>query len=603
MLRLLREASPTLYACFWIDLFAKAVLPNVVLVALGVMVGRIPAAAQAGLGSPAGDALNQSILYVALAFAVTMLGAPFHQAFSSATRVRLTYSMQGRLMGAVSRPAGIAHLEDPATLNTLSLAQGSLMTWFPADAPGALVVVWANRVTTVLACGLIAWQVWWFGLALMLLWPVIRRPIMRVITEHVGAMGGNADIMRRAEYFRTMASRPVAAKEIRIFGLGDWVVDRFREAWQAGMHDVWAIRAGIYRVVVRIGVLILGVYVAGCAYLGWAAYQGSIDLRGVAIILPALGVTLVSGGVTWDDLSLAWMLSAIPHLDELEASMKERQLAAAVTPPPPAAPEQLIRFENVSFRYPGATSDALRSLSFDISAGTSTAIVGANGVGKTTLVKLLARLHDPTSGRITVDGLDLQELDPHAWQRHIAVVFQDFLRLPLSARENIGWGALADAGDTDGIVDAARRSGIDERLLSLASGLDTPLSRQFEGGTDLSGGEWQRVALARALFAVDHGARVLVLDEPTAWMDVRGEAEFFDRFLTITAGLTTIVISHRFSTVRLADNICVLSDGGLLEHGSHDQLMAAGGEYARLFELQAARFADAAPDAAGGGAA
>jgi ATP-binding cassette subfamily B protein len=170
-------------------------------------------------------------------------------------------------------------------------------------------------------------------------------------------------------------------------------------------------------------------------------------------------------------------------------------------------------------------------------------------------------------------------------------VFQDFLRLPLSARENIGWGSIADVDDVGGVEEAAHRAGIDARIASLDAAWDTPLSPQFSGGTDLSGGEWQRVALARALFAVKHGARVLVLDEPTAWMDVRGEAEFFERFLEITAGLTTIVISHRFSTVRLADNICVVSDGGLLEEGSHDELIAAHGEYARLFELQAARFA------------
>ena len=595
-MRLLREASPALYACFWIDLFAMAVLPNVVLVALGVMVGRIPAAAEQGLASPAGDALNRSILLVAITFGVALLGAPFHQAFSSAARVRLTYSMQERLMAAVSRPAGIAHLEDPATLNTLSLAQGSLMTWFPADAPGMLVLVWANRVTTTLACLLVAWHVWWFGLGLLVLWPFIRRPIMRVIEEHVGAMGGNADIMRRAEYFRTVASRPTAAKEIRIFGLGDWVVGRFRSAWQEGMRDVWAIRAGIYRVVVRIGALILGVYVLGCAYLGWAAYHGSIDLRGIAILLPALGVTLVSGGVTWNDLTLAWMLSAIPHLDELERQMETRGGTEATTPPDPDAPKEAIRYEHVSFRYPGATADTLRDLSLTIPAGTSTAIVGSNGVGKTTIVKLLARLHDPTAGLISVDGTDLRTLDPHAWQRHIAVVFQDFLHLPLSARENIGWGSLADLGDTGGIEAAARRTGVDARIEGLPAGWDTPLSPQFAGGTDLSGGEWQRVALARALFAVEHGARVLVLDEPTAWMDVRGEADFFERFLEITSGLTTIVISHRFSTVRLAANICVVSEGGLLESGSHDELMASGGEYARLFTLQAARFADAAPE-------
>jgi ATP-binding cassette subfamily B protein len=222
--------------------------------------------------------------------------------------------------------------------------------------------------------------------------------------------------------------------------------------------------------------------------------------------------------------------------------------------------------------------------------------VGANGAGKTTLVKLLARLHDPTAGRISIDGLPLDELDPAAWQRKVAVVFQDFVHLPLTAAENIGLGAREHTDDRDGIVAAAELAGIRDFVETLPSGWDTPLTRQLTGGADLSGGQWQRLALARALFAARHGATVLVLDEPTSWLDVRGEAAFFERFLEITEGLTTIVISHRFSTVRLADQICVVRDGRAVETGTHDDLVTERGLYARMFRLQAARFADDATE-------
>jgi ATP-binding cassette, subfamily B, bacterial len=221
-------------------------------------------------------------------------------------------------------------------------------------------------------------------------------------------------------------------------------------------------------------------------------------------------------------------------------------------------------------------------------AGRSLAVVGANGAGKTTLVKLLCGLYEPTAGRIEVDGQDLAEIDPMAWQERLAAIFQDFSRYALTARENVTLGApLDDAA----LQRAATRAGALPVIDRLPNGWETVLSRQFTGGDDLSGGQWQRVALVRALYAVERGARVLVLDEPAANLDVRAEAELYDRFLDLTAGLTTIVISHRFSTVRRADRIVVLDGGRIAESGSHDELLALGGRYAHMFRLQADRFA------------
>jgi ATP-binding cassette subfamily B protein len=255
-------------------------------------------------------------------------------------------------------------------------------------------------------------------------------------------------------------------------------------------------------------------------------------------------------------------------------------------------PRSEIRFENVSFRYPGQEVDVLKGLDLAVPAGQSLAIVGHNGAGKTTLIKLLCRLYEPTDGRITVDGLDLQQLEPSAWQRRIAAIFQDYVKYPLSASDNVVFGGLESGGDESLLKRTAEKVRITKVIENLPNGWETTLSTEYGGGVDLSGGEWQRVALARALFAAGGGASVLILDEPTASLDVRGEAEIYGKFLELTAGLTTLLISHRFSTVRRAERICFLEGGRVIEEGDHSSLMTAAGRYAELFNLQAARFAE-----------
>jgi ABC-type multidrug transport system fused ATPase/permease subunit len=237
----------------------------------------------------------------------------------------------------------------------------------------------------------------------------------------------------------------------------------------------------------------------------------------------------------------------------------------------------------VLFAYPGSERPVLDSFDLTLPAGSSLAIVGQNGAGKTTLAKLLCRLYDPQGGAIEVDGVDLRDLDIDSWRSRLTAVFQDFVRFELPLRDNV-----APGGAPDDVVLAA----LAEAGASGLARLDTPLARGYEGGTDLSGGQWQRVALARALCAVRMGAGVVLLDEPTAQLDVRGEAEIFDRILAATRHATTILISHRFSTVRHADRICVLEHGRVVELGSHDELIAAGGRYRTMFELQASRFGE-----------
>jgi ATP-binding cassette subfamily B protein len=285
---------------------------------------------------------------------------------------------------------------------------------------------------------------------------------------------------------------------------------------------------------------------------------------------------------------------ALKRLTDLSGSHSAR-LRSDVT----GMPVRELTFEHVRFRYPGQERDVLLDLDLVIPAGRSLAIVGPNGAGKTTLIKLLCGFDEPTAGRILIDGADLGSLDRTCWQGRIAAIFQDFVRYPLSARANVGFGAVARLSDTAALNEVADLVGVKNVIERLPRGWDTVLSNEFEnhpdmlrGGYELSGGEWQRVALARAVLACRSGSGLLILDEPTANLDVRAEAALYDRFLQLTAGATTILVSHRFATVRRADLIAVVDGGIVTELGTHEDLLRRGGQYAEMWSLQAARFVD-----------
>ena len=582
---------------------AASIMPNLVLIAAGHLVGTIPAAADHGLGSPAGHRLVVALAITGALYAAALVLGPVQSALSSVVKWRLVYRTEDRLIAAVSGPVGIAHLEDPKVLDDLALAQGQLTGQMPADAPMTLALVVSNRVSGLLACLVLAsWQ-WWLGLGMFVMWMAIRRPQLALIREQGALYAGSSEELRRAWYLQRLAASPGVAKESRVFGLGGWLVDRYRSTFLMAMAAPWAVLRRLDRAVLFLSLPVLVAFGVACGYLGLAAYRGEIGLGTLAIMLPMLAATTPLGDISWDDVALSWMIQGLPRVGELETSLSAAVsgLAGSLPVAGTGLPVREVRFEEVRFRYPGADRDVFGGLDLVLRAGQSTALVGINGAGKTTLVKLLARLHDPVSGRILVDGTDLSLLRPTEWQRQVAVVFQDFAHYPLSFAENIGFGSPSFLSDVAGLSDAARRAGALDVLSGLSglsgpSGWDTVLSRSYDGGVDLSGGQWQRIALARALFAVRHGATILVLDEPTAWLDARGEADFFDRFLEITEGTTTLIISHRFSTVRRADHICVLDEGRVLEEGDHESLIAAGRRYAELFGLQAARFAsDGAP--------
>ena len=561
-----------------------------VVASLGYVVGAIPDAIKDGMSSAAGDRLIAALVVAALLYAASLILDPIGAALGTAASQRITGQLQARLLTAVTAPSTVAHLEDQETLNRLASAEGSLTGFFPGNAPVTWVGSVANRLSGVFGCAVIAAYFWWLGLVLLAMWLVVRQVILKSVLKQAIDMRGQTTEMRRAWYYTGVGSKARDAKEVRVFGLAEFFGGRYARHFTESIRAGHAGLRGLHRRATACFIVVTAGYALAIWTISDAARTHAIGPRSLAIMLPMLAITAAAGNVSMDDITLAWTLFGLPDADRLEQDLRPpSELDGARDPG--EAPQAAVRFEGVRFRYPTGTSDVLAGVDLELAAGTSTALVGVNGAGKSTLVSLLARLRDPVGGRITVDGTDIRTLDPGAWQRMIALMPQDPVRYPLTAYDNVAFGALEHADDRAGVQKAAKLSGFSAVVDELPKKWDTVLSRELPDGAELSGGQWQRLALARALFATFHGARVLVLDEPTAALDVRAEARFYERFHEITAGLTTLVISHRFATVRRAQRIYVLDGGVITESGSHDELVSAGGTYAEMYKVQAARFA------------
>jgi ATP-binding cassette, subfamily B, bacterial len=588
VIRLVSETKRRLIAVMVLYVLADGFLPIIALIALGRAVGKIPPAVEHGLGSPSGHALLVALVIGTTAYGVSLLRSPAEALLEAYCSAAMQTGMQRRLALAVCAPEGIEHLENPEVLDRLASASGELSSSAPADAPMALASALGDRLGGLLACVTLATFRWWIGLMFLLGWTAIRPPLRRALASRATLVRAATGELRHSWFYLGCSYRPAYAKEVRLFGLGDWVLGRHRTTWLAGMAAPWRQMRTFQRQALLFGIVVAAMYVTGAGVLGLAAYDHEIALGTVAVMLPMFASTMQVGGVTMADVSLEQMLAAVPDLDETIAGLR-------ATPVPGAAdarglPASQVRFEGVSYQYAAGSRPVIDGLDLELTAGQSLALVGINGAGKTTLVTLLTRLRDPGGGRITVDGTDIRDLDARSWQRQVAVVYQDFTRYPLTARENVAFRDLGGDVDEAALVRAAEQAGALELIRGLPHGWDTICSPGYAGGTDVSGGQWQRIALARALYAAARGARVLVLDEPTAQLDVRAEAAFYGNFLELTAGLTTMVISHRFATVRRAGRIAVLDGGRITELGSHDELVAAGGSYAEMFTLQAAQF-------------
>ena len=445
---------------------AASIMPNLVLIAAGHLVGSIPAASAAGLGSAAGHRLISALAITGALYAAALVLGPVQSSLSSVVKWRLVYRTEDRLIAAVSGPAGIAHLEDPKVLDDLALAQGQLTGQMPADAPMTLALVVSNRISGLFACAVLASWRWWLGLGMLVMWMAVRRPQLALIREQGALYAGGSEPLRRAWYLQRLAAMPGVAKESRVFGLGGWLVDRYRSTFLMAMAAPWAVLRRLDRAVLFLSLPVLLAFGVSCGYLGLVAYRGEIGLGTLAVMLPMLAATTPLGDISWDDVALSWMIQGLPRARDLETALAVTDLAGSLSAA--GLPVSEVRFEQVRFRYPGASRDVFTDLDLVLRAGRSTALVGINGVGKTTLVKLLARLHDPDSGRILVDGVDLVRVRPAQWQRQVAVVFQDFAHYPLSFAENIGFGSPSHVSDVSGLCDAARRAGALDVLPALS---------------------------------------------------------------------------------------------------------------------------------------
>ncbi|MCA1838886.1 MAG: ABC transporter ATP-binding protein [Actinomycetota bacterium] len=503
---------------------------------------------------------------------------------------RISQEVDRRIMSIVMGVPGLDHLERPEFADKIKLVRDQSYVPFSALANvNALAYMVFGLVAALILLGSIH--------PLLLLMPVVAVPSsllqFKTLRKHFAKFDETAPEDRLASHYMQLLTEDKSAKEVRLFGLRNLLVGRHKELTDRYIKKLYADRLKRSAVGVASGALYGATLAASIGFIGWLALRGKATfgevVMGVAVARMVIGhVEMAASMFAWlAELSLVgerylWMLEYEPDV----------QIREKVYP----APERIVRgitFDNVSFTYPGTDKTVLKGVSFFILAGSTVALVGENGAGKTSLVKLLCRFYDPTEGRIMVDDMDLRDLDLEDWRNRTGAGFQDFVRFQLLAREAVGVGDLGAIEDGAAVATAARMAGALSVINKLPHGADTQLGREFEDGVDLSEGEWQRVALARG--AMRPTPILVVLDEPTASLDARAEHDVFERFAEMAAGRgandpITLLVSHRFSTVRMAELIVVLNEGEIEQIGTHDELMAADARYAELFRLQASRY-------------
>jgi ATP-binding cassette, subfamily B, bacterial len=569
----LPKADSLLSIVWWLVLLLRGVLPAFFAVAMGLLVAAVQG----------GGSLAEPLAVVGAIFVLLQVLTPIHTAIGFNLGDRTAAYLYDRLTAACVRPQGMGHLEDPSLMGDLTVARdfdlgmtGPPLAYSMDFIAGGLVGIVGGLSSAVVLFGFS----WWAPLVLVGAWSATHW----LLRESGIWRDRNTDEVRSAQrdadYAYRLAVDPPASKELRLFGLVRWNIDRFvarRTRLHALQYEATRLRQ---RPLTWSVLIVTAANVAVLWAIAAAAAAGRINIGEIVIYAQcAVATSMIAfGGLNWALDGASAPVAAVRRLLPAMAGagrLPSGERSAA------AMPARQIRFRDITFAYPGG-APVLDGFDLTIPAGTSLAIVGQNGAGKTTLAKLLCRLYDPQNGAIEIDGTDVRDLDLEQWRTRLAAVFQDFTRFELSLRDNV-----APAGAPDDVVVSSLADAGASRLARL----DTVLARGYDDGIDLSGGQWQRVALARALCAVKEGAGVVLLDEPTAQLDVRGEAEIFERLLAATRHCTTILISHRFSTVRHVDRICVLEKGKVVELGTHAELMALNGRYRTMFDLQAQRFA------------
>jgi ATP-binding cassette subfamily B protein len=577
---------------------ARGMAPNLVILAIGSLVRSVPQTISHGFGSRAGhhtvvvlivvgvvllaDALIQSLL--------SYLGATMGQEYVLATAESLAR--------ATSAPRGVSHLQDSEIHSEVSaLNPRTDRTGLYWGLPNMLAELVTSRIAGVGAAIILIQFHWWAPLVLAVGWILLNVGFREWARRlQLGFAEGRRGALRWAGYLRGLAVDEPFSKEIRMFGLASWVVQRFSGAWQQTMAMLWTDRRMGSRAVWLGTAAVLLCHAAVLTVLGFEAGNHAIAASQLTVYAQAIMGTAALGVIGTPELQVVRAATNARQLLSLEHRLAERMASRSAGPLPPRqpdlsrAPRREVCLEGIHFRYDTQDSPVLNGLDLTIPVGQSLAIVGENGAGKSTLIRLLSGVEEPQRGRISVDGIDLNDVDPRIWRRQLGVVFQDFVHYQLSLTQNVGFGRLALSTDQVALKAALHRAGRSHLADLLPQGWDTILASSFGGGTDLSGGQWQQVAIARAFLAVEGGARVLILDEPTASLDPKTEMEMFEQLLDKTSGLTTILVTHRLASVRNVDRIVVLDQGRIVEDGNHEELIGRGGLYARMFHLQAERF-------------
>ncbi|MGH1490967.1 MAG: ABC transporter ATP-binding protein [Acidimicrobiales bacterium] len=581
--RTLFRASPGGAGLWWGLLILGGLMPALFAVATGSVVD----------ATEQGGSLRSPLAVIGVIFVVMQVINPLHLAIGQNLGRKAADWMNDRLMRATVAPPGIAHLENPELSAELSMARDFDLgiTAPPLFVAMNFIAGGLRPLIAGFASALVLFGFrWWAPIVLVAGWGATHYLLRESGVWKDRNTDQVRDAQRHADYAYRLAVDAPAAKELRLFGLAEWVVDRFarrrRELydlqWEATKLRERSVAGSLLAVA------------AANALVFWrlavATADGDISIgSAIVFFISAISVSAIAfGGLNWALDAASAPAAAVERLSNQlhdTSTLADLDLATGAGSTdevrPIEAKAHAVRFDDVSFTYPSASAPVLHNFDLTIEAGTSLAIVGQNGAGKTTLAKLLCRFYDPQQGAISIDGTNLRSLDVDGWRSRVTAVFQDFVRYELPLRENV-----APLGAPDALIlEALKEAGADN-----LAGLDTPLAKGYAGGTDLSGGQWQRVALARAICGVKQGAGLVLLDEPTAQLDVRGESEIFRRLLEATSGCTTILVSHRFSTVRLADRIAVVEDGRVIETGTHDELMQKPGRYRTMYELQASRF-------------
>lgn len=524
--------------------------------------------------------------YVALEFGIVLISDLINRS------ITLTDGLLGDLYANASsiriikktREIGISELEDPDFYDKLERAR--TQTRSRVNLMTNVLTQLQSLVSMIsLITGLIYFEPWLIALLIISIIPSFINEIHFSSTSYSLARSWTTE-RRELDYLRYIGANDKTAREIKLFGLTGFIAERFRKLSDEyyNLNKNLAVKRTFYAALFNL--------------LGTLSYYGAYVLIIYRVLtgLLSLGeLTFLSGAFNRLRVSLQSFFSRLTRIAESALYLKDYFDFIDLQPETrdrenvdlPAGIREGFRFEEVSFSYPGSKTKVLKNISFQLKAGEKMAFVGENGAGKTTLIKLLLRFYEPTGGRILLDGIDIQRFDREAYQKMFGVIFQDFFRYEFTVKENIAVGKIEDLEDLDKIAEAARLSLASEVVDELELGYEQQLGKRFNKGIELSGGQWQKLALARAYMK---DADILVLDEPTSSLDAKAEFEVFERFMELTRGKTSIIISHRFSTVRMADRILVLKNGKVLESGTHSQLMQNNSLYAELFSLQAAGY-------------